>query len=64
MGFTMLRLARVLRQWYPAQYFVKIPGFNLWKLSRLLEVFSPLVGHFFKRAREREVKLRHVVYVS
>ena len=60
-GFVMLRLARVVRQ-YPAQCFGKIPGFNLWKLSRLSEVFAPFVGHFFKRAREPEVKLRHAVY--
>ena len=25
-------------------------------------VFLPFVGHFFKRVRERKVKLRHVVY--
>ena len=64
MGFTMLCLARVVRQYYPAQYFGKIPGFNLWKLklSRLSGVFPPLVDHFFKRVREREVKLRYVVY--
>ena len=69
MGFTMLCLARVVRQYYPAQYFGKIPGFNLSKLkfSRLSGVFPPLVGqfkvgHFFKRAQEHEVKLRHVVY--
>ena len=61
MGFRMLRLVRVVRQQYPAQYFGTIPGFNLWKLSRLLGVFPPFVGHFFKRAREPEVKLRHVV---
>ena len=36
--------------------------FNLWKLSRLSGVFPPFVGHFFKRAREPEGKLRHVVY--
>ena len=61
-GFIMLRLARVVRQQYPAQCFGKIPGFNLWKLSRLSGVFPPFVGHFFKRAREPEGKLRHVVY--
>ena len=60
-GFIMLRLARVLRQ-YPAHCFGKIPGFNLSKLSRLSGVFLPFFGHFFKRAREPEVKLRHVVY--
>ena len=32
----------------PAHYFGKIPGFNLWKLSRLLGVFPPFVGHFFQ----------------
>ena len=32
------------------------------KLSRLSGVFPPFVGHFFKRAREPEGKLRHVVY--
>ena len=42
--------------------FSNIPGFNLWKLSRLSGVFLPFVGHFFKRAREPEGKLRHVVY--
>ena len=29
MGFRMLRLVRVVRQQYPAQYFGTIPGFNL-----------------------------------
>ena len=62
MGFIMLRLARVVRQQYPSQCFVKIPGLNLWKLSWLSGVFPPFVGHFFKRAREPEVKLHHVVY--
>ena len=61
MGFLMLRLARVVCQ-FPAQYFSKLPGINLPKLTRLLGVFPPFVGHFFKRVREREVKLRHVVY--
>ena len=60
-GFIMLRFAWVVRQ-YPAQCFGKIPGFKLSKLSRLSGVFPPFVGHFFKRAREPEVKLRHVVY--
>ena len=60
-GFRMLRLARVVRQ-YPAHFFGKIPGFNLSKLSRLSGVFPPFVGHFFKRAREPEVKPRYVVY--
>ena len=60
-GFIMLRLAQVVRQ-YPAQCFGKSPGFNLSKLSRLSRVFPPSVGHFFRRAREPEVKLRHVVY--
>ena len=60
-GFIVLRLAWVVRQ-YLAQCFGKIPGFNLSKLSRLSGVFPPFVGHFFKRAREPEVKLRHVVY--
>ena len=58
----MLRLVRVVRQQNPAQCFGKILGFNLWKLSRLSGVFHPFVGHFFKRAREPEIKLRHVVY--
>ena len=61
MDFVMLRLARLVSQ-FPAQYFGKLPGFNLSKLTRLSGVFPPFVGHFFKRAREREVKLRHVVY--
>ena len=60
-GFIMLRLARVVRQ-YPAHCFGKIPGFNLSKLSCLSGVFPPFVRQFFKRAREPEVKLRHVVY--
>ena len=60
-GFIMLRLAQVVRQ-YPAHCFGKIPGFNLSKLSRLSGVFPPFVGHFFKRVREPEVKLCHVVY--
>ena len=42
--------------------FGKIPGFNLSKLSRLSGVFSPICRPLFKRAREPEVKLRHVVY--
>ena len=57
----MLSLARVVSQ-FPAQYFGKLPGFNLWKLTRLSGVFPLCFGHFFKRVREREVKLRHVVY--
>ena len=61
MGFIMLRLARVVSQ-CPAQNFSKLSGFNLWKLTRLSGVFPPVYGHFFKRVREREVKLRHVVY--
>ena len=60
-GFIVLRLAWVVRQ-FPAQCFGKIPGFNLSKLSRHSGVFPPFVSHFFKRAREPEVKLRHVVY--
>ena len=28
-GFTMLHLARMVSQSYPAEYFSKIPGFNL-----------------------------------
>ena len=62
MGFIMLRLAWVVRQQNPAECFSKIPGFNLWKLSRLSGVFPPFGGHFFKRVREPEVKLRHLVY--
>ena len=58
----MLRLAWVVRQQYPPQFFGKIPGFNLGKLSRLSGVFPRCVGHIFKRAREPEVNLRHVVY--
>ena len=61
-GFIMLLLARVVGQQYPAQWFGKIPGFNFRKLSRLSGVFPPFVGHFLKRTREPEVKLRHVVY--
>ena len=57
----MSSFARVVSQ-FPAQYFGKLPGFNLLKLTRLSGVFPPFFGHFFKRAREREVKLRHVVY--
>ena len=56
----MLRLARVVSQ-FPAQYFGKETGFNIWKLTQLSGVFPPFVGHFFKQARKREVKLRHVV---
>ena len=34
-----------------------------WKAYSALGSFFPLfVSHFFKRAREHEVKLRHVVY--
>ena len=62
MGLIMLRLTRVVRQQYSAQCFGNIPGFNLWKLSRLSGVFPPFVGHFFNRAREPEGKLHHVVY--
>ena len=57
----LFRLARVVSQ-FPAQYFDKLPGFNLWKLTRLSGFFPPFVSHFFKQAREGEVKLRHVVY--
>ena len=49
-------------------YFCSVFRYDSWfqplklKLSRFLGVFAPFVGHFFKRAREPEVKLRHVVY--
>ena len=59
--FVKLRLARLVSQ-FPAQYFGKLPVFNLSKLTWLSGVFPPFVGHFFKRAREPEGKLRHVVY--
>ena len=29
---------------------------------RVTVVFPPFGGHFFKRAREPEIKLRHAVY--
>ena len=44
---------------FPAQYFRKLPGFNLSKLTQLSGVFFPFVGHFYKQAREcGKVKLR------
>ena len=54
-GFIMLRLARVVSQ-FPAQYFGKEIGFNIWKLILLSGVFPTFVGHFFKRARKRDFK--------
>ena len=37
------------------QYFGKLPGFNLWKLTRLSEVFPPFVSHFLSgRGNVRE----------
>ena len=63
MGFIMLRLAQVVSE-FPAQYFGKIPGVNhiIESLLGFREVFPRLSAIFFKRAREREVKLRHVVF--
>ena len=61
-GVKMLCLAQVVRQQYPAQCFGKIPGFNPLKAFSAFRSFSPFVGHFFKRVREPQVKLRHVVY--
>ena len=46
MGFRMLRLTGAVRQQYHAQCFGTIRGFNLRKISRLLGVFPPFVGHF------------------
>ena len=44
---------------FPAQYFRKLPGFNLSKLTQLSGVLLPFVGHFYERAREcGKVKLR------
>ena len=55
MGFTMLRLARVLSVSviFLVSTFESFLGF---------ESFPPFVGHFFKRARGPEGKLCHVVY--
>ena len=47
---------------FPAQYFRKLPAFNLSKLTQLSGVLLPFVGHFYKRAREcGKVKLRYAV---
>ena len=47
----------------PARYnFGKIPSFNLESFLGFREFFPRLSAIFFKRAREPEVKLRHVVY--
>ena len=51
-GFIMLRLVRVVSQ-FPAQYSGRLPGFNLWKLTRLWGVFfPPFVGHLLNQTRE------------
>ena len=60
MGFIMLRLARVVRQKL-LSISVRFQVQPL-KAFSAFGSFSPFVGHFFKRAREREVKLRHIVY--
>ena len=58
----MLCMDQVVSQ-FPAEYFRKLPGFNLSKLNWLSGVFLPFVGHFYEQARERgEVKLTQVVY--
>ena len=57
----MLVLAQVVSQ-FPTQYFGKLPGFNLWKLTRFSGVFSRFEGNFLKWTQECEVKLRHVIY--
>ena len=58
----MLRLARLVSQ-FPAQYFGKLPRFNQpLKAYSAFGSFSPVCRPFFKQAREREVKLRHVLY--
>ena len=58
----MLCMDQVVSQ-FPAEYFRKLPGFNLSKLNWLSGVFLPFVGHFYKQVRERgEVKLTQVIY--
>ena len=57
----MLRLAWVVSQ-FPAQCFGNLPDFNIWKFTQRSGVLPPFAGHFFERAREHEVELRHVVY--
>ena len=48
-GFhIMLRLARVVCQ-FLAQYFGKLPGLNLLRLTWLSGVFTLFVGHFLLR---------------
>ena len=54
--FIMLCLARVVRQ-FPAQYFGKLPGFNLWKLTRLSGVFFPVCRPFFEAGAGRWSKI-------
>ena len=60
MAFIMLHLAQEVSQFLLSISVRLLVNFNLWKLTRLSGVFLPFVGHFFKRAREREIKLRHV----
>ena len=47
-------------------YSSSVFGYDSWfqplKAFSAFGSFPPFVGHFFKRAREPEVKLRHVVY--
>ena len=45
-----------------AQYFGKLPASTFESLLGFREFFPLFVSHFFKRAREHEVKLRHVLY--
>ena len=51
MGFKVLHLARVVRQ-YPAKYFSMLSVFNLLKLSR---VFTLFVGSFFKAGKNAKL---------
>ena len=55
MGFKVLHLARVVRQ-YPAKYFSMLSVFNLLKFSR---VFTLFVGRFFKAGKN--AKLYYVI---
>ena len=44
----MLRLDWLVSQ-FPSQYFSKLPGFNLWKLTWFSGVFPPMGGHIIQK---------------
>ena len=62
MGFIILRLARVEGNNILLSVSVRFLVSTFEGFLGFREFFAPFVDHFFKRAREPEVKLHHVVY--